>query len=47
MAAALRQNGIPVEVDIFEQEGHGFRDSAAKIKVLEATEKFFRTHLSL
>jgi len=47
MAAALRQNGIPVEVHIFEQEGHGFRDSAAKIKVLEATEKFFRTHLSL
>ncbi|MDP6202588.1 MAG: prolyl oligopeptidase family serine peptidase [Prochlorococcus sp.] len=47
MAAALRSKGIPVEVHIFEQEGHGFRDSAAKIKVLEATEHFFRTHLKL
>jgi dipeptidyl aminopeptidase/acylaminoacyl peptidase len=47
MAAALRSKGIPVEVHIFEQEGHGFRDSAAKIKVLEATEHFFRIHLKL
>lgn len=47
MANALRENGIPVELHIFEQEGHGFRDSAVKIKVLETTEQFFRRHLKL
>ena len=47
MAKALKENGIPVELHIFEQEGHGFRDSAVKIKVLEATEQFFRRHLKL
>ena len=47
MANALKENGIPVELHIFEQEGHGFRDSAVKIKVLEATEQFFRRHLKL
>ena len=47
MANALKENGIPVELHIFEQEGHGFRDSAVKIKVLEKTEQFFRRHLKL
>ena len=47
MAAALRANGIPVEVCLFEHEGHGFRDSAVKIKVLEDTEAFFRRQLAL
>ena len=47
MAAALRHNGIDVEVRLFEQEGHGFRDSAVQIQVLEETEAFFRRHLGL
>ena len=47
MAAALRANGIPVEVMTFEEEGHGFRDSAVQVAVLEATEAFFRHHLGL
>ena len=47
MAAALRTNGIPVEVRLFEQEGHGFRDSEVRIQVLEETEAFFRHHLKL
>ena len=47
MAAALRENDIPVEVMTFEEEGHGFRDSAVQIAVLEATEAFFRHHLGL
>ena len=47
MAAALRANGIPVEVRLFEQEGHGFRDSNVQIQVLEETEAFFRHHLQL
>ena len=47
MAAALRANGVPVEVRTFAAEGHGFRDSQVQIDVLEATERFFRTHLKL
>ena len=47
MAAALSSNGLPVEVHTFAQEGHGFRDSAVKVQVLEATERFFRRQLGL
>lgn len=47
MAAALRENGVPVEVLNFPEEGHGFRDSAVQVAVLEATEAFFRRHLGL
>ena len=47
MAAALRAKGIPVDVQTFAEEGHGFRDSAVKVQVLEATEAFFRHHLGL
>ena len=47
MAAALSSNGLPVEVQTFAQEGHGFRDSAVKVQVLEATERFFRHQLGL
>ena len=47
MAAALRANGVPVEVRLFEQEGHGFRDSAVQIQVLEETEAVFRERLEI
>ena len=47
MAAALSSNGLPVEVQTFAEEGHGFRDSAVKVQVLEATERFFRRQLGL
>ena len=47
MAEALRNNGIPVEVRLFEEEGHGFRNQATQIEVLEATEAFFRRQLNL
>ena len=47
IADALRKKNIPVEVHIFPNEGHGFRDAAVKIKVLELTEKFFTFHLKL
>ena len=46
MADALRRNGIPVEVRLFDDEGHGFRNQASQIQVLEETERFFRTHLN-
>ncbi|MEY2644373.1 MAG: hypothetical protein RLZZ611_1022 [Cyanobacteriota bacterium] len=47
MAAALRANGIAVEVHRFAEEGHGFRNAATRITVLEATEAFFRRHFQL
>lgn len=47
MAAALRSNGIAVEVHLFPEEGHGFRNGATQIQVLEATEAFFHHHFGL
>jgi len=47
MAAALKANGIPVEVHLFANEGHGFRNGATQVQVLEATEAFFRRHFQL
>ena len=47
MAQALKDNNIPVEVQTFADEGHGFRDMSVKIKVLEATEMFFKKHLNI
>ena len=47
MADALRRNGIPVEVRLFDDEGHGFRNQETQIQVLEQTESFFRRHLGL
>ena len=46
MAAALRANGIPVEVRLFEDEGHGFRNQTTQVDVLEQTEAFFRRQFS-
>ena len=47
MAAVLRHNGITVDVRLFEDECHGFRNQATQITVLEETEAFFRLHLGL
>jgi dipeptidyl aminopeptidase/acylaminoacyl peptidase len=47
MAAALRDNGIDVEVHLFPEEGHGFRSGDVQLQVLEATEAFFRRHFAL
>ncbi len=47
MARALSDNGVPVEVHLFPEEGHGFRSGAVQLEVLEATEAFFRRHLAL
>ena len=47
MAEALRHKGIPVEVRLFPEEGHGFRKGSTQIEVLEATEAFFRAHFAL
>jgi dipeptidyl aminopeptidase/acylaminoacyl peptidase len=34
-------------VRLFKDEGHGFRNQATQITVLEETEAFFRLHLGL
>ena len=47
ISSKLRKNNIPVEVYMFEDEGHGFKDSSTKIEVLEKTERFFNYHLKL
>jgi dipeptidyl aminopeptidase/acylaminoacyl peptidase len=47
MAAALAARAIPVEVHRFAGEGHGFRDGAVQVLVLEASEAFFRRHFQL
>ncbi len=43
----LKKNKIPVEIHLYENEGHGFRDGAVQIEVLNKTEKFFRKHLDI
>tara|TARA_Y100001968_G_scaffold107871_1_gene97541 strand:- start:548 stop:2467 length:1920 start_codon:yes stop_codon:yes gene_type:complete len=37
---------IPVEINLFENEGHGFKDAQIKVEVLKKTEAFFRKHLN-
>ena len=47
LALALGERGVPVELHLFPEEGHGFRSGAVQTRVLEATEAFFRHHLGL
>jgi len=47
LALALSELGVPVELHLFPEEGHGFRSGAARAQALEATEAFFRRHLGL
>ncbi|MFM7732852.1 MAG: alpha/beta hydrolase family protein, partial [Cyanobium sp.] len=47
LALALSERNVPVELHLFPGEGHGFRDSQVQLRVLEATEQFFRRKLGL
>ena len=43
----LLKRGIPVQINLFENEGHGFKDGKIKVDVLKKTEAFFRQYLNL
>tara|TARA_B100000700_G_scaffold307357_1_gene383707 strand:- start:3747 stop:5372 length:1626 start_codon:yes stop_codon:yes gene_type:complete len=43
----LLKRKIPVEIYLFENEGHGFKDGVIKVEVLTKTEAFFRKHLNI
>jgi dipeptidyl aminopeptidase/acylaminoacyl peptidase len=47
MVDALRQRGQEAELHLIPGEGHGFRDSAVRTAVIEATEAFFRRQFHL
>ena len=43
----LLKRRIPVELNLFKEEGHGFKDGKTKVEVLKGTEAFFREHLNI
>lgn len=45
MVAAIRDNGVPVEYVLFDDEGHGFRNKENRIEAQEAYLQFLNTHL--
>ena len=47
MKNELLKRNIPVEINLFENEGHGFNDGKTKVKVLNKTEAFFRKYLNI
>jgi dienelactone hydrolase len=47
LALALGERGVPVQMHLFPDEGHGFRSGEVLQQVLEATEAFFRKHFQL
>ena len=45
MVAAVRENGVPVEYIVFDDEGHGFRNRSNRIEAAEAYLSFLDEHL--
>jgi prolyl oligopeptidase len=45
MVAAIRENGVPVEYVLFDDEGHGFRNKENRIEAQEAYLKFLDQYL--
>ena len=43
----LLKREIPVEINLYENEGHGFKDGKIKVDVLKKTEAFFRQYLNI
>ena len=45
MVAAIRENGVPVEYVLFDDEGHGFRNKENRIEAQEAYLNFLEQYL--
>ena len=45
MVAAIRENGVPVEYVLFDDEGHGFRKKENQIEGYKAILAFLEEHL--
>ena len=43
----LLKRKISVQINLFENEGHGFKDGQIKVDVLKKTEAFFRKYLNI
>ena len=43
----LLKREIPVQINLFENEGHGFKDGKIKVDVLNKTEAFFKQYLNI
>ena len=43
----LLKREIPVQINLFQNEGHGFKDGKIKVDVLKKTEAFFRKYLNI
>ena len=43
----LLKRQIPVEIYLFENEGHGFKDGKIKVDVLKKTEAIFNKYLNI
>jgi dipeptidyl aminopeptidase/acylaminoacyl peptidase len=43
----LLKRKIPVRINLFENEGHGFKDGSVKVEVLKETDAFFRQYLNI
>ena len=41
----LQKRKTPVEINLFENEGHSFKDGKTKVEVLKKTDAFFRKYL--
>lgn len=46
LVAAVRENEVPVEYVVFEDEGHGFRKRSNRIEASQAYLRFLDTHLA-
>ncbi len=42
----LLKRDIPVQINLFDNEGHGFKDGKIKVDVLKKIEAFFREYLN-
>ncbi len=45
MVAYLRSRGVPIEYELFEDEGHGFERRPNAVKICRDTSRFFETRL--